>query len=224
MRIRLSNRSINAYYYRAGTGFRPGILFLPDLMGVNDTLKESAQLLAQEGYHVLLPDLYSDEGMAKYCLRMLFQWDFVSNKANNSGMKEIREILEFFRSIPEVNGDKIGVIGQCLTGGYVLHTAYLEGVKAPVVFHHSFGVVGSGMPEEDARKICQKVQGHFVHVDPFCPESRVNELKKQLGNYLEVNYYDYLPHGIPHFFRLTSEGKRAWTNMVRFLKMQLMEE
>lgn len=224
MQIQLSNRPIEAYYFSGGTGYKPGVLFLPDLMGINDTIKESAKLLAKEGFHVLLPDLYSQEGGPGYCMRMFFSGAFLQNKAENPGFKEVRQILDFLKALPEVDAEKIGVIGQCLTGGFALHTAYLPGVKAPVVFHHSFGLTGSGMPEEDARKICQKVQGHFVQVDPFCPKSRVEKLKKQLGNHLEVNYYDFLPHGIPHFFRLTSEGRRAWKNMVSFLKMQLEAE
>jgi carboxymethylenebutenolidase len=152
---------------------------------------------------------------------MFFDRAFVTNEPDNPGVREVFEIIDQVKTIPGVDAARIGLIGQCLTGGFALHAALRDDVKAPVVFHHSFGVTGSGMPAESARAIAKCVQGHFVTIDPLCPRSRVNELKEQLGAFLEVNYYDWLPHGIPHFFRRTDEGRRAYINMMRFLKMQL---
>lgn len=219
--IYLTNRNILLHEFTVEKDKLPAVLFLPDLTGVTDSQLETAGLLAQEGFHVFVPDLFSDEGAARYCMRMFFNLDFLTNTTENPGLSEIHEIIHHIRNISWVDKDRLGIIGQCLTGGFALHCALRNEIKAPVIFHHSLGVTGSGMPEDSARQICKNVQGHFVHLDPFCPRARVNELKEQLGVYLDVNYYDWLPHGIPHFFRLTDEGRRSYTNMVRFLKMQL---
>jgi carboxymethylenebutenolidase len=217
----LSNRNINVHIFRGGDQNLPAVIFLPDLTGVGEVQLESARLMALDGFHVFVPDLFSEEGVARYCLRMFFNMAFVTNAADNPGVREVFEIIDQVKTMPGVDAARIGLIGQCLTGGFALHAALRDDVKAPVVFHHSFGVTGSGMPAESARAIAKCVQGHFVTIDPLCPKGRVNELKEQLGALLEVNYYDWLPHGIPHFFRRTDEGRRAYINMMRFLKMQL---
>jgi carboxymethylenebutenolidase len=217
----LSNRNINVHIFRGGDQNLPAVIFLPDLTGVGEVQLESARLMALDGFHVFVPDLFSEEGVARYCLRMFFNMAFVTNAADNPGVREVFEIIDQVKTMPGVDAARIGLIGQCLTGGFALHAALRDDVKAPVVFHHSFGVTGSGMPAESARAIAKCVQGHFVTIDPLCPKGRVNELKEQLGAFLEVNYYDWLPHGIPHFFRRTDEGRRAYINMMRFLKMQL---
>ena len=217
----LSNRNINVHIFRGGDQNLPAVIFLPDLTGVGEVQLESARLMALDGFHVFVPDLFSEEGVARYCLRMFFNMAFVTNAADNPGVREVFEIIDQVKTMPGVDAARIGLIGQCLTGGFALHAALRDDVKAPVVFHHSFGVTGSGMPAESARAIAKCLQGHFVTIDPLCPKGRVNELKEQLGAFLEVNYYDWLPHGIPHFFRRTDEGRRAYINMMRFLKMQL---
>jgi carboxymethylenebutenolidase len=219
--ITLSNRTITAHIFRAAASEAPAVIFLPDLTGVGETQLETAALLAGEGFTVVVPDLFSEEGAARYCLRMFFDAAFLTNKAGNQGAVEVFELIEHVKLMPGIDAGRIGLIGQCLTGGFALHAALRDDIKAPVVFHHSFGLTGSGMPELAGRAICKPVQGHFVQVDPMCPKSRVEQLRDQLGTYLEVNYYDWLPHGIPHFFRRTDEGRRAYINMVRFLKMQL---
>lgn len=217
----LSNREIDVHVFQNGDAKQPAVIFLPDLTGVGETQLETARILALEGFHVFVPDLFSHGGASQYCLRMFFNMAFVTNEAENPGVIEIHELIDQIKNLPYVEPTSLGVIGQCLTGGFALHTALRDDVKAPVVFHHSLGVTGSGMPEGSARAICKNVQGHFVQIDPMCPRARVEKLKEQLGGYLEMNYYDWLPHGIPHFFRRTDEGRRAYINMVRFLKMQL---
>ncbi|HNL09195.1 MAG TPA: dienelactone hydrolase family protein, partial [Turneriella sp.] len=217
----LSNRDINVHIFRGGDENLPAVIFLPDLTGVGEVQLESARLMALDGFHVFVPDLFSEEGAARYCLRMFFNMAFVTNEADNPGVREVFEIIDQVKTMPGVDAARIGLIGQCLTGGFALHAALRDDVKAPVVFHHSLGMTGSGMPADSARAVCKPVQGHFVQIDPMCPKSRVEQLKEQVGTFLEVNYYDWLPHGIPHFFRRTDEGRRAYINMMRFLKMQL---
>lgn len=220
-KISLSNRNINVHIFRGAQQNLPAVIFLPDLTGVGEVQLESARLMALDGFHVIVPDLFSEEGAVRYCLRMFFNMAFVTNEADNPGVREVFEIIDHVKAMPDVDAARIGLIGQCLTGGFALHAALRDDVKAPVVFHHSFGLTGSGMPADSARAICKSVQGHFVQIDPMCPKSRVEQLKEQMGAHLEVNYYDWLPHGIPHFFRRTDEGRRAYINMMRFLKMQL---
>jgi carboxymethylenebutenolidase len=220
----LSNRQVNALYYKKDNRKRPAVILLHDISGIVPVLKKTAELLMEEGYHVLLPDLYSDMGVAKYCVRQIFNEYCRNNTAsNNESLNEVLEIIDHFKSYPEVNGDNLGIMGQCLTGGFVLHAAIRPEIKAPVVFHHSFGQKGSGFPPGCAALVQHDIQGHYVHIDPFIPKKRVKLLKDELGGKLH-DYWYWLPHGIPHFFFNNKQGKQALQRMITFLSEQLHPE
>ena len=198
----LKDRKVEAFYYKKDNKKRPGIVFLHDISGI-------------------VPNLYSEMGPSKYCVRMVFEEFARNNEAGgNEPLNEVLEILDHFKAFPEVDNNQLGMIGQCLTGGFILHAAIREEVKAPIVFHHSFGRNDSGFPAGCAGLVKNQIQGHYVYVDPFIPSHRLKKLEKQLGDMFEKNMY-YLPHGIPHFFFNTSEGKKAFKKMVSFLKKSL---
>lgn len=224
VQLPLLNRTMDAYFYEAsGTEKRPGILFLPDLTGIQKTTHTSAKILCEEGnFNVLIPDLYSGGiNMPKYCTQFFFNNLARNNEANgNEPLTEFFEILDQFKAFDKVDKNNIGMVGQCLTGGFVLHAAIRPEVKAPVVFHHSFGRKGSGMPKSCSALVKNKIQGHFVYLDAFCPASRVKELKEELGDNLETHWYA-LPHGVPHLFFNNPQGKKAFERMSDFFKSQL---
>jgi carboxymethylenebutenolidase len=222
IKIRLAERTIDAGFYSGGEGVLPGVVFLHDLMGIVPATKMTAEALAAEGFHVLVPNLYAEIGGPKYCVRQMFVSAIRHNEeTENPHLEEIQEILGHFKKMPEVNEEKLGIVGQCLTGGFVLHAAIRRDVKAPVVFHHSFGLKGSGIPAHCSALIEGQVQGHFVNIDPFCPKTRVGKLKQQLGTQLEEYWYD-LPHGIPHFFFNNKQGQLAYQRMLGFIKENLL--
>jgi carboxymethylenebutenolidase len=224
VQLPLLNRTMDAFLYEAPSGEkRPGILFLPDLTGVRDTTHKSAEILSSEGdYNVLIPDLYSGgSSLQKYCMQF-FMNSLVRNNepSGNAPLAEFFEILDQFKEFENVDATNIGVVGQCLTGGFVLHAAIRPEVKAPVVFHHSFGLKGSGIPKSCSSQIHHKVQGHFSYVDPMCPVWRVKQLETELHGNLEPHWYA-LPHGIPHLFFNNEQGKRAFVRMSDFFLKQL---
>jgi carboxymethylenebutenolidase len=224
IQLPLMNRTIDAFLYEAASeGKRPGILFLPDLTGIQKTTHKSAEILSAEGdYHVLIPNLYSGgTSLRKYCVQFLMNEMVRNNEPNgNPPLAEFFEILDQFKELENIDETNIGVVGQCLTGGFVLHAAIRPEVKAPVVFHHSFGLKGSGIPKDCSSKIQHKVQGHFSYVDPMCPVWRVKELEKELNGQLEPHWYA-LPHGIPHLFFNNEQGKKAFIHMADFFESQL---
>ncbi len=220
-KIQIAGRIIDCFYYKADNDKKPGIIFMHDLTGLNKTNHKTAQILSEEGYHVLLPDLYSEIGIRKYCVRQLFD-ELARNNSDtgNAPLNEVLEILDHFKAFPEVDQENIGMVGQCLTGGFILHAAIREEVKAPVVFHHSFGREGSGFPMRCAPLVKNKIQGHYVYLDAFCPPSRIKKLENELGDKLEKHMY-VLPHGIPHLFFNNAQGKKAFNRMRDFFQTQL---
>lgn len=223
IQLALSQRNIDVEFFSAGEGEHPSVIFFHDITGVVPVLRKTAEAISKIGVHVFLPNLYSD-GPAQYCVRSLMSKAFRYNEnKNNPFLDEVHQIISSINELPQVEKNKLGVVGQCLTGGFVLHAALREDVKAPIVFHHSFGLKGSGIPKDCSALLNQQIQGHFCKVDLFCPNKRVERLKKEIGAKLE-DYWYTLPHGIPHFFFNTQQGREAFERMLAFIKLNLLEE
>ena len=142
-------------------------------------MKEDARDLAASGYAVLVPDLYSEMGVARFCIREFFTAAGQENRpGGHPALDEVFATLDYLERIEGVDPSRIGAIGQCLTGGFALHLARRPEVKAPVVYHHSLGLRGAGIPEADAAQIQNQIQGHYAENDPlFCPRARQERLK-----------------------------------------------
>ncbi|MCG8421406.1 MAG: dienelactone hydrolase family protein [Proteobacteria bacterium] len=203
-----------------GQGPWPGVLVLHEMYGLNSNVRADARDLARNGFIALAPDLYSYHG-ARYCLRMFFSPAALAGRGDIEQVGEIHRCLDYLKELPQCNG-KLGMIGMCLTGGFVLHMARRSDMEAPVVFHHSFGVRGGGMPAKDAAEVKHVVQGHFGSEDRIvCPKARVDALARDLGDRLEVNVYRGIGHGIRSTFRHTVEAGRAWAKTLDFLHRNL---
>ena len=223
IQILLKERTLDVEYYSAGTSTHPAVIFFPDIMGIVSVTRKTAEAMSKIGVHVFIPDLYTD-GAARYCIKTLFSKMFRENEPdNNPFLDEVQDLITAVNNREDVEANKLGIVGQCLTGGFVLHAAIRKEVKAPIVFHHSFGIKGSGIPSGCAAQIEQQIQGHFCNIDPMCPDSRINKLKDQIGLKLEDYWYN-LPHGIPHFFFNTEAGKQAFERMLAFIKLNLLGE
>lgn len=214
-------RTIDVEYYRppTGRGPWPGVLLLHELFGLTSQVRADARALAREGYLVMAPNLYSD-GMARYCMKHFFSRDALDNRSDAEAVREVHELLDRLKQHPDCNG-RLGMIGMCMTGGFVLQMARRDDLAAPVVFHHSFGVRGTGLADEDAAAVRNVVQGHFAAQDRICPRTKFEGLARQLGDRLEMNVYDGVGHGLRSTFRHTPQGEEAWQRTLAFFREQL---
>ena len=224
LHVPVGTRSVNAYLlHPAGAGPYPGILLLMELYGVRSWLLADARDLAAEGYTVLVPDLYSEMGLLRFCIRQFFSQAgrANANETQQEALREVFAILDHFTQLPQVDGQRIGALGQCLTGGFALHLARRSEVKAPVVYHHSLGMTGAGIDPADAAEIRQVVQGHFVQPDPFCPRARQERLRQLLGDRLDSHLHSGVGHGLRSVFRNTVEGRLTWKQTKDFFATHL---
>lgn len=195
-----------------------GILLLHELFGVLDFYREDAQELANRGYLVYLPNLFTD-GAVKYCVRAMVSKAGRSNSINSGTNQEINELLDVLKNDPRCNG-RLGMLGQCLTGGYVIQMAKRPDMFAPVVYHHSLGIEGAGVPKNESLDEIRILQGHWSNVDPFCPASKRNKLINALGDRVEAYTYN-MPHGFRSLSRGLPEAKVAWQRTLDFFEREL---
>lgn len=198
----------------------PAILLLHELFGILDVYREDAQDLADRGYLVYVPNLFSG-GAVKYCIRAMVSKAGRINAADSEVNQEIHVLLDALKADPRSNG-RLGMLGQCLTGGYVIQMAKREDMLAPVVYHHSLGIQGAGVPNNESLDEVRILQGHWATVDPFCPATKRNKLIQQLGDRVEAYTYNML-HGFRSVSRGLPEAKVVWQRTVDFFERELKQ-
>lgn len=222
-RLQLADREIDVEVYApAGNAPAPGILLLHELMGLLDFYRQDAADLAKRGFIVYVPDLFTG-GAMRYCIRAMVSAAGRKNSVDNPLSQEVHAMLDALKADPRCNG-RLGMLGQCLTGGFVLHMAQRDDMLAPVVYHHSLGIEGAGVPEEEMEQLgrIKVLQGHWGNFDPMCPASRRNKLIDALGDRVEAHTYN-LPHGFRSTGRYLPAAKKVWSRTVDFFERELMQ-
>ena len=99
----------------AGLGPYPAVVMVHEVFGIDEAMRAQITRLAQAGYVVLMPDLFS-RGGARKCLTATF-------KALTAGKGQAFDDVEAAKANllarPDTT-DKIGVIGFCMGGGFAL--------------------------------------------------------------------------------------------------------
>ncbi len=101
-----------------GEGPWPGVVIVHEAFGVNDVMRRQVQRMAEAGYVVLMPDLFTAGG-ARKCLTATF-------RAMASGEGRAWVDIESARQMLAARADctgEIGVLGFCMGGGFALGAA-----------------------------------------------------------------------------------------------------
>lgn len=165
--------SFRAYLATPAGGRGPGLVMLQEIFGVNATLRRLADDYAEEGYTVLVPDLFwrqtpglelsygpEDREQALACYRA-FDMDL--------GLQDIQTALTAMRTqagvCEAVQAGKVGVIGYCLGGSLAYLAACRTDCDAAV------GYYGVGIEKQlDAMATLQcPLTLHIPAQDALCP-------------------------------------------------------
>lgn len=129
----------------AGDGPWPAVIMYMDGLGMRQTLVDMAQRLADNGYFVLLPDMYYRWGAyAPLVPAELFKGDFravigpmMATTGNASAAQDTAAFLAWLGTNPHVKGLHVGTVGFCMGGGMAITVAgtYPDRVAAAASFH-----------------------------------------------------------------------------------------
>jgi carboxymethylenebutenolidase len=98
-----------------GSGPWPSVVMVHEVFGIDDAMKAQMTRLAQAGYVVLMPDLFS-RGGARKCLTATFR---ALTAGTGQAFIDVEAAKETLLARPDTT-DKIGVIGFCMGGGFAL--------------------------------------------------------------------------------------------------------
>ena len=223
----------------SGTGPWPGVLYLTDIMGIRPAYHKMAQRLADQGYVVLLPNIFH-RGTRLPVL------DFVPQMGDERTMKRMGELraslpndkmgpdgaayVDWLLAQKNVKPGKVGVVGYCFTGQMSVRTAGAapDKVAAAISFHG--GGLYTDQPDSP-HKLLPKITaslyiGHATN-DRSMPAEAITKFEAALKDWSgkgESETYDAL-HGwcVPgrEGIYKESEAERAFAKMVSVLKAAL---
>jgi len=181
-------RPMLVYFARPATGGpTPGVVIVHEIFGLNENIRDIADRFAADGYAALAVDLFSTANRVA-CMARIFH-GLLIRPLHNGVVGELRTVLDYLGTLPEVDARRLGVIGFCMGGSYALQLACVaESLRAASVFYgqnprplealaRACPVVGS-YPERDftagaARQLEPILeQNHIMHDIKIYPGAR----------------------------------------------------
>lgn len=198
--------SFSAWLSPSVEGKGPGVVLCQEIFGVNRTMRETADQLAEEGYTVLVPDLYwrAEPNIELDYDEAGFQraFDLYQNYDEDLGVEDIESTLLAFSGVEECDTTLgFGVVGYCLGGKLAyLAACRLERVACAVGY---YGVgIEKALGESDNLK--GRLVLHIAEQDAFCPPTARDAICQKLLSQRHVETYVY--PGVDHAFaRLNGE-------------------
>jgi len=193
-------KSFGAYLAVPAAGHGPGLVLCQEIFGVNDFMRRAAQLLAEEGYVVVVPDLFwrqqpgiqLTDGPAD----MPRAFELYQGFDVELGLKDIASTIGALRGLPEQQGG-VGVLGYCLGG----KLAYLAACRTDVDVAVGYYGVGIENSLEEAANLRGRLVLHIAEQDGFCPPEARQRILAALGGKPGVELYVY--PGMDHAFART---------------------
>lgn len=190
--------SFNGYLAVPRSGSGPGLVLAQEIFGVNRTMREVADYYAEEGYVVLVPDLFwrqqpdvelgyaPDDWQRAFALYQGFD--------EARGMEDIQASISALRERPEVQDGKVGVLGFCLGG----KLAYLAACRTDADVAVGYYGVGIDAALGEADRIQCPLTLHVAELDKFCPPEARDRIVAALTGRPGVSLHVY--RGMDHAF------------------------
>ena len=207
----------------AGPGHRgPAVLILHEWWGLNDHIMDVARRFAGAGFVALAPDLYARQG-SKVTADPNEAAALMSALSSQAALRDLNAAVRYLAAQPVVEPQRIGLIGFCMGGTFVLTLAtHNSDIRAAVPFY------GKVPPLETFRFLLCPVLYHYGAQDQWVTQQEVDRLREGLQRYGkpgEVHVYPAAGHAFfndtrPDVYR-AEDARLAWEKTVGFLTSHL---
>ncbi len=155
---------------------RPGILVMPEAFGLGKQAKDRALRLASLGYAALAGDPYGN-GLEVSDLQDAITHAGALREDNTKFRQRIRAGLDALMVLPQVDTDRLVVMGYCMGGSCSLEMAR-DGapLKGVVSFH---GALETQSPAEPGKVQAKVLVCHGAD-DPFVPVEHVTAFEEEM--------------------------------------------
>jgi carboxymethylenebutenolidase len=199
----------------------PAVVMIHEWWGVNENIKDMANLLAKQGFVVLAADLFKGQ-VANTPERAMELVQTARNNQNNS-VNNLQSAVKYLSLLPNVDSSKIASLGWCFGGGQSLQLALnsKEHPLAATILYYGTPLVTEKV---SLSNIKWPVLGIFGDKDQSIPVEDINQFRTSLGQSGVINEI-HIYKGLGHAFANPSgdnyapkETEDAWQKTLSFLK------
>jgi carboxymethylenebutenolidase len=187
-------------------GPHPVVLFYMDAPGKREELHDMARRIAAVGYYVVLPNLYyrrarEFELKARTPEAMAPMFEHMKSLSNAMVVRDTEAMLRFVDAQPEANTGRIGAVGYCMSGPFVMAAA----AALPDRIHAIASIHGANLvteqpdsPHHMTGRI--RCESYFAcaETDIWAPPETVAKLEaalKEGGTPYRIEWYPGAQHG-----------------------------
>ena len=214
----------------------PVVLFYMDAPGYREELRDMARRLTAVGYFVVLPNLYyrlsrdfwlteRTEQMMAHMFSLMATLDAATTLCDTDAM------LRFVDASPAADGRRIGAVGYCMSGPFVMWAAAARPERlACIASIHGANMV-TDKPDSPHRmppKI--RCESYFAcaEIDKWAPPADVEKLQaalREAGTPHRVEWYPGVEHGFvfplrPHAYERAA-AERHWERLFSLFERTL---
>ena len=212
----------HGYLAVPASGSGPGVVVIQEWWGLTTHIKDVTDRFAAEGFVALAPDLYGGSTTHDADEAGSLMQDLPVGKA----AQDLAGAVDLLLGHDAVTSSKVGTVGFCMGGGFVLVLAAQQGDKvgAAVPF---YGVLKEDYP--DLSGLTAPVQGHFGEQDDFTTPDAARGLAERIQKESGVTpQFFFYPAGHAFFNDENllgtydaEQAKLAWSRAVEFLRTNL---
>lgn len=206
LEIQTPDGAMGTFYVHPDEGGpHPAVLFYMDAPGKREELHDMARRIASVGYCVVLPNLYyrktSEFIMERTEAGFKRMFEMMDHLSNSLIARDTGAMLGFLDSRPEVDKTRIGAVGYCMSGPFVVTAA----AAFPERLSCIASVYGARMVTDEPdspHKVLDKVkcESYFAcaEIDQYAPKAMIDTLEaalKAAGTNYRLEWYPGAHHG-----------------------------
>ena len=193
--IATADGAMNSFVvYPEEGGPHPVVLFYMDAPGKREELHDMARRLASVGYYVVLPNLYYRKAREFVLERrdeagMAAMFALMNHLTNALVVRDTEAMLRFVDAQPEADGKRVGAVGYCMSGPFVMAAAaaFPDRIKAIASIHGANLVTDR---EDSAHLMAPRIrcESYFAcaETDKWAPREIVDKLAKAISDTLDA--------------------------------------
>ncbi len=171
----------------------PLILAIHDAFGFSDDIRRIARRFAENGYAALAPAVYDGAGAPFLCVVRTFR-DLQARKG--AAFERIEAARAHAAALPEIDGERLGITGFCMGGGFAIFFAARGGLKVCAPYYGD-----TPSRAEQLRDVCPVVAGFGALDKPFAKQGeRLERHLSELGVPHDVKIYPDVGHAYMNNF------------------------
>ena len=219
----------------------PGVLYLTDIGGIRDANRGMARRVAEQGYAVLLPNVFYRNGRPPLFKEPINIGDeqFMKRVSELRAMlppdamgRDLSAYVDFLAKQASVSGNAFGVVGFCFTGGMALRTAAVRPNQiAALASFHAGGLYTDAPTSPHLLFPRIKARLYFGHAveDRSMPKEAIEKFDRALaawGDRHESEIYD-ARHGwtVPDMPSYNGpQAERAFAKLMQLFDQTLRAE